>query len=271
VQTVWPQWTSILGGGYANGEGGKLSNVKYDTKVRHIKNEFAISRRFSDQDVNDPPVVRIFSIRPVKRFGIEVGYDLLMEYLDGHNLADKVVQTNLDLADKIRVLYQASAALDYVQSKKVVHLDIKPSNFMLVNGRVRLIDFGVSVCKGFKSQSVTGTAGFMSPEQICKGTFDERTDMFAFGIAFAAFFGGKILNQPQEKLTSKEMRNEAKYKLETDEKPALLGDIPELVNVPEIAELLRKCTIPRLDKRLPNCALFSSELIAIAEKYGIEL
>jgi serine/threonine protein kinase len=124
----------------------------------------------------------MFGLRKVKRFGIELGYDLLMEYLDGHDLGDKVVGRVLSTEDKIKVVFQSVQALDYVHKHKLVHLDIKPSNFMLVKGSVKLIDFGVSVAIGHRANAVTGTGGYLSPEQVCKDVIDEKTDIFALGV-----------------------------------------------------------------------------------------
>ena len=118
----------------------KLDNVSYKTKTRHIQNEYAISQILNED--NAMPIVRIYSLRRVRRFGIELGYDLLMEYLSGHDFGDKILGKVLPIEDKIRVIYQAVQALSFMHKKRVIHLDIKPSNFMLVSGKVKLIDFG---------------------------------------------------------------------------------------------------------------------------------
>lgn len=250
-------WSWMFGGRPSSGEGEKLENVKYDTKIRHIKNEYAVGKHLAEE--GDIPIVRIYAMRPVKRLGIEVGYDLLMEYLNGHDLSDKVLHSILPFEDKVRVFYQAVSALDYVHRKKVVHLDIKPSNFMLVDGKVKLIDFGVSVMKGYKAQALTGTTGYMSPEQICKGVVDERTDIFALGVSFNVFFGGRPLMQPQEEMLTKTARQDAKYNMESNVMP-MVHDIPDLIQCPELGDIIRQCTIPCLEKRTPNCALLLRQI-----------
>ena len=268
VKCIRNGWSKFLGGAGSGSGGEKLENVKYSTKLRHIRNECDVARRLTQESAM--PIVRMFALRRVTRFGIEIGYDLLMEHLAGHDLSDKVLTRVLPMEDKIRVLHQAAQALDFVHRRKIVHLDIKPSNFMLVNGQVKLIDFGVSVSRGHHATSVTGTGGYLSPEQICRDVIDESTDLFAFGVAFGVFFGGRPLSQPQDTLMSKQGRQEARFQLDNMEQP-LLQDIPALGDYPDIANLLRRCTIPRRDRRVATCALLMHELQDCALKYGISL
>ena len=257
----------FLGTG-TNEKAEKLEHVKYTTKLRHVQNEFEVSKKLNQME--PMPVVRMFGLRKVKRFGIELGYDLLMEYLDGHDLGDKVVGRVLSTEDKIKVVFQSVQALDYVHKHKLVHLDIKPSNFMLVKGSVKLIDFGVSVAIGHRANAVTGTGGYLSPEQVCKDVIDEKTDIFALGVTAAALLGGKPLNQPQKELISTKGRQEAKYQLESMEQP-MLSDVPELAGMPALAAVIRNCTVPRRDRRIANCMQLMHMLKVNAEQYGITL
>jgi len=178
------------------------------------------------------------------------------------------VSSVLSTEDKIKVIYQTAQALDYVHKHKLVHLDIKPSNFMLVKGSVKLIDFGVSVPIGHRANAVTGTGGYLSPEQVCKDLIDEKTDIFALGVTCAVLLGAKPLTQPQKELISSKGRQEAKYQLESMEQP-MLTDIPGLAGMPALAEVLRACTIPRRDRRIASCMQLMHMLKLKAEQYGI--
>ncbi|MBQ9445039.1 MAG: protein kinase [Victivallales bacterium] len=266
AKAIRNNWNKLLGSAGKTSE--KLDNVAYHTKVRHLQNEFAISQMLNED--GQMPIVRIYALRKVTKFGIELGYDLLMEYLTGHDLGDKVLNKVLPLEDKIRVMYQAIQALAFLHKKKVIHLDIKPSNFMLVNGKIKLIDFGVSVMSGYQSKAITGTGGYLSPEQICKDTIDERTDIFALGIAFGVFMGGQPLSQPQEELLTHQVRNEARMHMNQSDIPAL-GSVPGLEEMPLISEAIRNCTIMRRDKRMPSCNALLAKFREAAETYGIIL
>ena len=228
----------------------RLEKVSYRTKVRHIVNEFEVSKLVCS-DTLDIPLVHIYALRRVCRFGLELGYDLIMEYLTGHDLGDKSLVKSLSVEDKIDVFVQAIQALNYFHSKRLIHLDIKPSNFILNNGKVKLIDFGVSVGDGYKPMAITGTGGYLSPEQICKAPLNLATDVFALGVTFAVFFGAKPINQPQSSLVQKQFRLDAKYHLEKDNSPSIL-DIPELDDYPGLIDIIRECTIPKRDLRISS-------------------
>ncbi|MBQ6473003.1 MAG: protein kinase [Victivallales bacterium] len=235
----------------------RLENVPYHTKKRHILNEFNTARAlYSDGEL---PIVHIYALRKVSTLGMEVGYDLIMEALHGHDLSDRMVARNLSFEDKLKVMVQTVNALAYVHQHKFIHLDIKPSNYILVNGQVKLIDFGVTVMNGYRPTAVTGTGGFLSPEQICKEILDESSDIFALGVTLAVFFGGKSLNQPQESLLKSKTWQEAKYRLEHEDQPQVI-EIPELAPYPELAQILRNCTIPRRDLRIKSCTALLSHL-----------
>lgn len=257
-----------IGDSHTKNQKEKLDNVAYRTKVRHINNEFEISKMlYGDGEL---PVVHIYALRRVKSFGLELGYDLIMEPLNGHDMADKILGKNLGIEDKLNVFMQALAALDYVHKHKIVHLDIKPSNFMMNNDKLKLLDFGVSSTLGYRPTAITGTGGYLSPEQICKENVDERTDIFALGLTFCVFFGGKQLNQPQTELMMKQTRIEAKYHLEHDEK-SVIADIPELASYPKIAEVIRNCSIPMRERRPANCGIIMSQLVSAAAASDIKL
>ena len=74
-------------------------------------------------------------------------------------------------------------ALEYLHEKKVIHLDIKPSNIMVENGRnVRLMDLGIASAGDSSHQnghSIMGTPNYAAPEQFEKdGVLDEQTDVY---------------------------------------------------------------------------------------------
>jgi serine/threonine-protein kinase TTK/MPS1 len=58
-----------------------------------------------------------------------------------------------------------------VHDERVVHADLKPANFVLVTGQVKLIDFGIAkACSrdttAIFRENVTGTIRYMSPEAL---------------------------------------------------------------------------------------------------------
>lgn len=251
IKSVRGLLNKMIGDSVTRRQEEKLEKVPYKTKVRHITNEFEVSKIVCGDDP-DMPLVHIYALRKVKKYGLEMGYDLIMEYMQGHDLGEKTVAKSLSVEDKIDVFVQALQALSYFHSKKLIHLDIKPSNFFLSQGKVKLFDFGVSVATGYKPTAITGTGGYLSPEQICKEQLNTATDMFAMGVAFATFFGAKPLNQPQSSLVMKQFRQDAKYHLERETTPSII-DIPELEDYPDFAAIIRDCTIAKRELRIGSC------------------
>jgi serine/threonine protein kinase len=247
---------------------GKLDDVSYRNKVRHLRNEFAVGGALREDD--DIPIVRIYALRKVRRFGLEMGYDLLMEHIEGADMSDRQFTRGLSLADKVGIFHQTVKALGFMHHRRYIHLDMKPSNIMVTQGRVKLIDFGVSVTLGHQPRAVTGTAGYLSPEQIVRESLTEATDIFALGVTFAVIFGGKPLLQTAEELKSRHLRSEARYHLTTVDQPTIVA-IPELAEYPDLALLIGQCTVPRLDRRISNTGALLSRLERAAAEYGISL
>ena len=268
VKAIRNVLNKIVGASTTRGQVEKLTNVAYHTKLRHIQNEYKVSQKlFSEKEM---PVVHIYALRKVTFLGIELGYDLIMELFNGMDLGEKELQKKLTLEEKIRVVYQCVKALDYLHKHGFIHLDIKPSNFILHNGVVKLLDFGVSVQSGYKPKAITGTGGYLSPEQICKETLDEKTDIYALGLTFAVLFGGKSLQQPQNELLSKQFRLDAKYHLDHDEM-SVITELPELSELPDFAQIIKECSIPRREKRPANCQALIAKIKAWAAEIGFNL
>jgi serine/threonine protein kinase len=141
---------------------------------------------------------------------------------------------------------------------------------MVAKGRAKLIDFGVSVSLGHRPHAVTGTVGFLSPEQVATEPLDEATDMFSLGLTFAVIFGGHSLRQDAADLKSRQFHSEARFHLTSVEQPTV-PEVPELAEFPEIAQLIIDCTVPRRDKRLGSTGLFLKRLEPAAAARGIRL
>ncbi|KAH8242581.1 hypothetical protein KR032_000279, partial [Drosophila birchii] len=87
---------------------------------------------------------------------------------------NKILQnytTNLPLYSLTNILYQMLQAVNYIHQHGVIHSDLKPANFLMVNGRLKLIDFGIASNISVDSTSIikfsqAGTFNYISPEAL---------------------------------------------------------------------------------------------------------
>ena len=95
-----------------------------------------------------------------------------MEYIDGETLSGLISRKGrLMEQEAIDITLQVADALSYMHNRKMLHLDLKPSNIMMRNGEAVLIDFGLSKQfnqSGEPESSTTiglGTPGYAPIEQ----------------------------------------------------------------------------------------------------------
>jgi serine/threonine-protein kinase len=120
---------------------------------------------------------------------------LVMEFLEGVDLATRLEQGPLSLSATLAVVKQIAAGLAAAHGRGIVHRDLKPQNIFLVRVEgedreevAKVLDFGISKMKS-ASKSVTldaavlGTPQYMSPEQALGRIeeIDHATDQFALG------------------------------------------------------------------------------------------
>ena len=129
---------------------------------------------------------------------------LVLEYIDGESLADRLRKGPLSVDQAIRYATQIAAALDAAHRRGILHRDLKPGNVMITSAGVKLLDFGlakvtaaagigpashgtslsapVTVTTPLTSQgTILGTFQYMAPEVIEGDAADARADIWAFG------------------------------------------------------------------------------------------
>jgi eukaryotic-like serine/threonine-protein kinase len=140
--------------------------------------------------------------------GSENGIDfLVMEYLQGDTLQDRLLRGSLPLEQVTRHGMEIADALDTAHRKGFVHRDLKPSNiFLTQHGEAKVLDFGlvkleeealtdqrtVTSPANLTSPGVAvGTVAYMSPEQARGDELDARTDIFSLGAVLYEMTAGK--------------------------------------------------------------------------------
>ncbi len=125
------------------------------------------------------------------------GAYLVMPYLRGGSLADRLEKGPLDPTIALGLLREVGAALMYAHRRGVVHRDVTPRNVLLDDdGNAYLADFGVAGLLGEKAaQGVEGTpsAAYLSPELLAGEGGSPASDVFSLGvIAEAVLSDGEV-------------------------------------------------------------------------------
>ena len=215
----------VLGGRYEVGEligrGGMADvHLGHDTRlgrkvaIKMLRSDLARDANFlmrfrreaqSAAGLNHPSIVAIFDSGEDDTFiegpnGTQTKLPyMVMEYVDGQTLRQKLSEhTQLDPAEAIRLTEGILDALAYSHRMGIVHRDIKPANVMLTDtGVVKVMDFGIaraiadSAATMTQTQSVVGTAQYLSPEQAQGQTVDARSDLYSTGCLLFELLTGR--------------------------------------------------------------------------------
>ncbi|MGH3345299.1 MAG: serine/threonine-protein kinase [Carbonactinosporaceae bacterium] len=112
---------------------------------------------------------------------------LVMQYVDGPNLAQSCGREPFDLARTAQIGAAVADALAYVHDRGVVHRDVKPANVLLDrSGYAYLADFGIArLVDGSRltaSGLLMGTASYLAPEQVRGAAARPESDVYALGL-----------------------------------------------------------------------------------------
>jgi len=124
---------------------------------------------------------------------------IVMEYVEGRTLREILNDTTvMDPAEAARVTEGVLDALSYSHRMGIVHRDIKPANVMLTPaGEVKVMDFGIAraiadtAATMTQTQSVIGTAQYLSPEQAQGKQVDARSDLYSAGCLLYELLTGR--------------------------------------------------------------------------------
>jgi Tol biopolymer transport system component len=210
----------------------------------------------------------------------DVGYQdgvsfLVMEYLEGETLAQRLERGPMPLSDVLKYGVQIADALDKAHRQGVVHRDLKPGNIMLTpQTGAKLMDFGLAksaiaaasissmTAPAHASSPITtkgmivGTFQYMSPEQVEGKEVDARSDLFAFGAVLYEMMTGRRAFQGKSQLSV------ASAILEKEPEPI---SIVQPLTPPALDRTIRKCLAKDPEDRWQTARDLQLELKWIAE------
>jgi serine/threonine protein kinase/DNA-binding NarL/FixJ family response regulator len=141
----------------------------------------------------------------------EAGHFLVMEYVDGQDLASLVQkQGPLGADDAVHCLLQAARGLEYAHAQGIIHRDIKPGNLLRdAAGTVKVTDLGLARLSSragsagpaagsgiTQAGGILGTVDYMAPEQAVDSTsVDHRADVYSLGATLYFLLAGRPMYQ----------------------------------------------------------------------------
>jgi Tol biopolymer transport system component/predicted Ser/Thr protein kinase len=243
---------------------------------QHLSSSSEVRQRFEREaktisQLSHPHICALYDIG--NQDGVEY---LVMEYLEGETLADRLVKGPLPLEQTLRYGIEIAGALDKAHRQGIVHRDLKPGNVMLTKSGVKLLDFGLAKAMQPASSTsslsvlptqagstpltqegtILGTFQYMAPEQLEGKEADARTDIFAFGAVLYEMATGRraFSGASQASLIGAILKDE----------PPPVSSIQTMAP-PALDRVVRTCLAKDSDDRWQSAGDVAKELRWIAE------
>jgi eukaryotic-like serine/threonine-protein kinase len=178
---------------------------------------------------------------------------LVMELLEGRSLAKVLCERGaLPVGEVVAAALSTLAVLASAHDNGVVHRDVKPANiFATVDGRFKLLDFGVARVADLASSIVTqtggtvGTPAFMAPEQAAGRLqeIDALTDIWAVGATMFQLLTERLVHEASS-------HNGAIVAAATVPAPPIRSLLPNVP--PELAQIIDRALAFERSARWPN-------------------
>ena len=237
-----------------------------------LKSKPEIIERFRNEalilsKLQHPNIVALFDYIENKE-----GYFIIMEYVEGENLAEYIETTTGPIPQKraINLFLKILDAVGHAHSKNIIHRDIKPSNFIITSdNNIKILDFGIAKSIETASKTLTktgfkvGTTFYMSPQQIKGQVLDRRSDIYSLGVSLFQMVTGQA---PYDEESS-----------EYDLFQAIINDpFPDARNFyagvsEDMQKVINKATAKRPLDRYQSCEEFSKALLAISQSAKIKI
>ena len=208
--------------------------------------------------LNHPHIVTIHGIECVD--GVDF---IVLEYIPGQTLEGLIRRPRMRLNEALRVTIPIADALSAAHARGIIHRDLKPANVAVTpEGVVKVLDFGLaklvndetygddeaqttlSASSGLtRPGAITGTAGYMSPEQATGGKADVRSDIFSFGAILYEVITGRraFAGKTASNTLTAVVRDEPRPPRE------LVPDVPEALE-----RLILRCLRKEPDRRVQH-------------------
>uniref|UniRef100_A0A6Q2ZIM1 Protein kinase domain-containing protein n=1 Tax=Esox lucius TaxID=8010 RepID=A0A6Q2ZIM1_ESOLU len=157
----------------------KIIKVKGMRERDEVKNEIGVMNQ-----LNHVNLIQLYDA-----FESRTNLTLIMEYVEGGELFDRIVDENYHLTelDAIVFMRQICQGVQYLHQQYILHLDLKPENILCVNStgnQIKIIDFGLA--RKYRPREKLkvnfGTPEFLAPEVVNYDFVSFPTDMWSVGV-----------------------------------------------------------------------------------------
>lgn len=174
-----------------------IKRIRFDRALDGHQQERFHREALAVAQLSHPAIVQVY-----EWLDTPFGNCLVMEWIQGHNLAKVIAAGGLDLRRILQLACQIADGLTEAHGKGFLHRDLKPENVLMTSsGHAKIVDFGLAVpLERFaddaetaltKSGAVVGTVYTMSPEQARGRKLDLRSDLFSFGCILYELVAGR--------------------------------------------------------------------------------
>ena len=144
--------------------------------------------------LNHPNIVNMYDVG----FDQDLHY-IVMEYVDGETLKEYITRHGrLSIDEAVKFTIAIAEGLEHAHTMGIVHCDIKPHNVIITRtGRVKVTDFGIARAMNatntvMYTNSILGSAHYLSPEQASGKPVDGSTDIYSLGVVLYEMLTGRV-------------------------------------------------------------------------------
>ena len=144
--------------------------------------------------LNHPNVVSMYDV------GYDQGYHyIIMEYVAGCTLKEYIQHhARVSVQEAVKITIAIAEGLEHAHAMGIVHCDVKPHNILITDaGRIKVTDFGIarainSAATMMYTNSVMGSAHYISPEQASGKSINVSTDIYSLGVVLYELLTGEV-------------------------------------------------------------------------------
>lgn len=145
--------------------------------------------------LNHPNVVSMYDV------GFDQGFHyIIMEYVSGCTLKEYIQHhgAQVTVQEAVKITVAIAEGLEHAHMMGIVHCDVKPHNILITDsGRVKVTDFGIarainSATTMMYTNSVMGSAHYISPEQASGKSINVSTDIYSLGVVLYELLTGEV-------------------------------------------------------------------------------